>query len=112
MDKFFDLVNSTAETNLRLCDFHPRTALKSAAHVIERPRFPVIDFHNHVDSMKPEEVLAIMDQSGVEHLVNITMQVGERAHEILDKYHAARRVDFHQLGGWIGRELSAMTLSP
>jgi predicted TIM-barrel fold metal-dependent hydrolase len=86
-DKFVDLVRATAEVDLRLSDFHPRSALRSLIHRIEQPRFPVIDYHNHLDSMRPEDVLAVMDQCGVERVVNITMQVGQAALDIIDRYH-------------------------
>ncbi len=69
-DRFVDMVSATAEVDLRLSDFRPRTALRTAVHCIERPRFPVIDYHNHLDSMRPEDVLSIMDRCGVEHVVN------------------------------------------
>jgi predicted TIM-barrel fold metal-dependent hydrolase len=85
-DKFVDLVRATAEVDLRLSDFHPRSALKTPVHRIEQPRFPVIDYHNHLDSMRPEDVLAVMDQCGVERVVNITMQVGQAALDIIDRY--------------------------
>jgi predicted TIM-barrel fold metal-dependent hydrolase len=105
-DKFVDLMSARAEVDLRLSDFHPRTALRTPVHAIERPRFPVIDYHNHLDSMRPEEVLAIMDQCGVEHVVNITMQVGQKALDIMDRYHAAARDRFSSIGwmDWSGVE--------
>ena len=105
-DVFVDLFSATAETDLRLCDFHPRTALTTAVHLIEQPRFPVIDFHNHLDSMNPEDVLAVMDKCGVEHVVNITMQVGQRALKILDRFHAAAPDRFSSIGwmDWTGIE--------
>jgi predicted TIM-barrel fold metal-dependent hydrolase len=105
-DKFVDLMNAKAETDLRLSDFHPRIALKTAVHAIEQPRFPVIDFHNHLDSMNPKDVLAVMDQCGVERVVNITMQVGQRAHDIMDRYHAAAPGRFLSIGwmDWSGIE--------
>jgi len=87
-DKFVDLVSATAEVDLRLSDFHPRAALQTPVHRIKQPRFPVIDYHNHLDSMRPEDVLAVMDQCGVERVVNITMQVGQAALDIIDRYHA------------------------
>src|SRR5579871_5292207 len=83
-DMFVDLVNATAEVDLRLSDFHPISCLETPIHHVERARFPVIDYHNHLDSTDPLEVLAIMDQTNVEHVVNITMQVGDRAHAIMD----------------------------
>ena len=46
------MVGAKAEVDLRLTDFAPRSQLKVAAHMIERPRFPVIDFHDHPDSLE------------------------------------------------------------
>lgn len=105
-DKFVDLVNAKAEVDLRLSDFHPRTAMRTPTHVIEKPRFPVIDYHNHLDSMRPEDVLPILDACGVEHIVNITMQVGQRALDIMDRYHAAAPERFSSIGwmDWTGVE--------
>jgi predicted TIM-barrel fold metal-dependent hydrolase len=99
-------MTATAETDLRLSDFHPRSTLKTVAHSIEQPRFPVIDFHNHLDSMNPSDVLAVMDRCGVERVVNITMQVGPRAIEILDRFHAAAPDRFSSIGwmDWNGVE--------
>jgi predicted TIM-barrel fold metal-dependent hydrolase len=105
-DKFVDLMNAKAEVDLRLSDFHPRTALKTAVHTVEEPRFPAIDYHNHLDSMNPHDVLAVMDQCGVERVVNITMQVGQRALDIVDRYHAAAPDRFSSIGwmDWNGME--------
>src|ERR1017187_6831561 len=105
-DKFVDLMSAKAETDLRLSAFHPRVALKTAVHTIEQPRFPVIDFHNHLDSMNPKDVLAVMDRCGVKRMVNITMQVGPRALEIIDRYHAAAPDRFSSIGwmDWSGVE--------
>src|ERR1700744_4689761 len=105
-DKFVDLVSATAEVGLRLSDFHPRSSLVTPVHRIEQPRFPVIDYHNHLDSMTPEKVLAVMDQCGVERTINITMQAGDRAIEILDRYHSAAPGRFSSIGwmDWSGVE--------
>ena len=93
------MVSATAEVSLRLSDFHPRSSLTTRVHVVEKPRYPVIDYHNHLDSMEPADVLRIMDACGIEHLVNITMQVGERAHVVMKKYHAAS--DRFSTIGWM-----------
>ncbi len=105
-DRFVDLMRAEAETDLRLSDFRPRTALRTAVHAIEQPRFPVIDFHNHLDSMNPKDVLAVMDRCGVEHVVNITMQVGQRALDIMDCYHGTAPDCFSSIGwmDWSGIE--------
>ncbi|HTF67034.1 MAG TPA: amidohydrolase family protein [Edaphobacter sp.] len=97
-DKFVDMVSATAEVDLRLSDFHPRSALTTAQHDLQLPKFPVIDYHNHLDSTEPEDVLAIMDRCGVEHVVNITMQVGEKAHSIMDRFHRAAPGRFSSIG--------------
>ena len=97
-DMFVNMVHATAEVDLRLSDFHPRAALVSPAHIIERPRFPAIDYHNHLDSMEPKDVLAIMDACGVEHCVNITMKVGAAALAMMDRYHAAAPDRFSTIG--------------
>jgi hypothetical protein len=88
-DKFADLMSVTAEIDRRLSDFRPRAALKTAVHTIEKPRFPVIEYHNQLDSMNPQDVLALMDRCGLEHVLNITMQAGPRALNIMDRYYAA-----------------------
>jgi predicted TIM-barrel fold metal-dependent hydrolase len=105
-DRFVDLVSATAQVDLRLSDFRPRSALRTPVHPMRQPRFPVIDYHNHLDSMQPQDVLAVMDQCGVERVVNITMQVGERALEIIDSYRAAAPDRFSAIGwmDWSGVE--------
>ncbi|GGH17232.1 amidohydrolase family protein [Silvibacterium dinghuense] len=97
-DMFVNLVNATAEVDLRLSDFHPRSSLQTAVHTIERARFPVIDYHNHLDSTDPREVLSIMDQTNVEHCINITMKVGQKALDMMDKFHNAAPDRFSSIG--------------
>lgn len=75
-DKFVDMVSARATVDLPLSDFQPRSSLSTPVHTITQPRFPVIDYHNHVDSINATELLKTMDASGVEFLVNITMQTG------------------------------------
>jgi predicted TIM-barrel fold metal-dependent hydrolase len=103
-DKFVDMVSATAKVDLPLSDFHPQSSLNTPVSNIQRARFPVIDYHNHLDSTDPREVLAIMDQCGVEHVVNITMQVGQTALDIMDKFHNAAPDRFSSIGwmDWSG----------
>ena len=98
-DKFVDMVSAKADVSLPLSAFRPRSSLTTPVHVIEHPRFPVIDYHNHLDSMDPLDVLRIMDACGVEHLVNITMQVGNKAYQIMDRFHRAS--DRFSTIGWM-----------
>ncbi len=103
-DKFVAMMTAQAEVDLRLCDFHPRSELVTPDRTPLRPRFPVIDYHNHLDSMDPETVLRIMDECGVERIVNITMQVGEPAIEIMHRFQSASRERFSTIAwmDWTG----------
>jgi predicted TIM-barrel fold metal-dependent hydrolase len=105
-DKFVDMVTAKAEVDLRLSDFRPISCLSNAVHVVEKPRFPVIDYHNHLDSVDPVEALRVMDATGVERIVNITMQVGNAAFEIADRYRRASAKRFLTIGwmNWSGLE--------
>jgi predicted TIM-barrel fold metal-dependent hydrolase len=88
-DKFMALVTARAEVDLRLSDFEPRSMLVTPVHEIERAKFPAIDYHNHVDAQEPSEVLRVMDECGVERLVNITMRTGDEALVMIDRFRSA-----------------------
>lgn len=110
-DKFVAMVNAKAEVDLRLSDFAPVSALKVPVHEIERPRFQVIDYHNHLDSLRPDDVLRILDACGIEKIVNITMQVGQEALDTLDRFHRAAPERFASIGwmDWTGIERADFT---
>ena len=74
---------------LSLDDFQPKSALHVPEHRVERPRFPVIDFHTHltwsgksadgradaeaITAIAPaSDVLAVMDRKSVTRMVNLT----------------------------------------
>ena len=105
-DRFVDMVSAVASVDLPLTDYHPRSSLTVPVHHIERARFPVIDYHNHLDSTEPRDVLAVMDACNVEHVVNITMQVGVPALAIMDRFHNAAPERFSSIGwmDWTGVE--------
>jgi predicted TIM-barrel fold metal-dependent hydrolase len=88
-DPFVAMVTARAEVDLKLSDFHPRSMLLAPEHEIRQPKFPVIDYHNHLDAQEPREVLRIMDECGIERIVNITMHTGEMALEMIRKFHSA-----------------------
>lgn len=106
-DKFVAMVTAKAKADLLLTDFEPRSTLRAGAHPVLKPRFPVIDYHNHLDSMDPAEVLRIMDECGIERTVNITMQVGEAAFAMMDRFAAASSGRFSTIGwmDWRGVEM-------
>ena len=105
-DKFVDMVRAKAEVDLPLSSFQPRSSLKTAAHTEEQPRFPVIDYHNHLDSMAADDLLRIMDVCEVEFLVNITMQTGDAALAQMDRLRTADPKRFATIGwmDWSGVE--------
>jgi predicted TIM-barrel fold metal-dependent hydrolase len=110
-DKFVAMVSAKVEVDLRLSDYAPRTQLKVPVHVIEQPRFPVIDYHNHLDAQSPQAVLRVMDACGVEKIVNITMRNGLAAIDSIDRFHRAAPDRFATIGwmDWTGIERSNFT---
>jgi predicted TIM-barrel fold metal-dependent hydrolase len=97
-DKFVAMVTAKANVSLPLSEFQPWSMLVTAEHHVERPRFPVIDYHNHLDALDPHSVLRVMDACDVERIVNITMKTGEAALGILDKFHFADAQRFASIG--------------
>ena len=84
-DRFLALMSARAQTDLRLCDYAPRSMLSAPVHQVERPKYPAIDYHNHLDSQDSQTVLQIMDECGIERIVSITMQTGETALAIMER---------------------------
>src|SRR4051812_36554089 len=102
------MVHATAEVDLRLSDYCPRSELRVESHEVEQPRFPVIDYHNHLDGLDPLEVLRIMDACDVEKAVNITMETGQAGLDSIDRFHRAAPDRFASIGwmDWSGVERS------
>lgn len=88
-DPFVSMMTAQTKVTLNLSDFAPRSMLRVCEHDIAKPRFPAIDFHNHIDGMDPAEVLRVMDACGIEHLVNITMKPGTDGLESITRLRAA-----------------------
>jgi Amidohydrolase len=105
-DKFQAMVTATARVDLNLSDYHPRSMLVTAEHSVERPSAMAIDYHNHLDSLDPREVLTIMDACGIERIVNITMQTGDEALAVIRRFHSAAPERFSTIGwmDWSGIE--------
>jgi len=83
---FVDMFTAQSHVDLPISDFQPRSQLRTPVHVIERAKFPVIDYHNHLDSLRAVDVLRVMDACGIEQMVNITMLVGEPAFEKMRQF--------------------------
>ena len=99
---------------LSLDDFQPKSALHVPEHRVERPRFPVIDFHTHltwsgktadgradaeaITAIAPaSDVLAVMDRKSVRRMVNLTGGRGAGLTETIARFdasHAGRFVSF------------------
>lgn len=88
-DKFVSMVTARADVHLPLGEFQPKSMLVTAEHTVERPRFPAIDYHNHLDALDPADVLRVMDACGIEQIVNITMKPGEEALTTIQRFRAA-----------------------
>jgi predicted TIM-barrel fold metal-dependent hydrolase len=82
---------------LQLRDFAPRSMLRVPSHHVEQPRFPVIDLHNHLGSVfagdwaarSAAELLEVLDESGVERLVNLDGGQGEALAREIAKWQTA-----------------------
>ena len=88
-DPFVALVTARAQVDLPLGRFQPLSTLVTPVHLIDKPRFPAIDYHNHLDSLAPSHVLQVMNACGIERIVNITMKTGDEALRIIDRFRAA-----------------------
>jgi predicted TIM-barrel fold metal-dependent hydrolase len=105
-DKFIAMVTAKAEIKLPLGQFRPVSTLVAENHCPQRARFPAIDYHNHLDALEPAEVLRVMDACGIERIVNITMQTGDNAIRMIDKFHSVDADRFATIGwmDWSGIE--------
>jgi predicted TIM-barrel fold metal-dependent hydrolase len=105
-DKFVAMVTARGEVKLPVSDFHPVSMLHTTAHEILKPRYPAIDYHNHLDAQNPDDVMRIMDACGIEHIVNITMKVGDDAIKMIERYRQADSERFSSIGwmDWTGIE--------
>lgn len=96
------------ETPLSLQDYQPRSKLHARQTRVEQPRYPVIDFHNHLGDefgggwrRRPiVELLDLMDRAAVRTLVDLDGGWGENIlHARLDKYKSAAPERFCFFGG-------------
>jgi predicted TIM-barrel fold metal-dependent hydrolase len=89
---------------LKLRDWEPRSMMVTKTTVVEKPRFPVIDVHNHLGGGKarltPQVVknyLTEMNEAGVRTVVNLDGGWGDRLKETLtalDEAHPGRFLTF------------------
>ena len=77
------------DTEVTLRDYQPRPMLHTAAHEVLRPRFAVIDAHNHLGDVfgplsddwlnRPvSDLVAVLDEAGVRAIVDLDGRWGDR----------------------------------
>jgi predicted TIM-barrel fold metal-dependent hydrolase len=70
---------------MKLTDFKPKSQLVSKTTVVNKPKFPVIDAHNHLaepfgggwDKKPLSELLDLLDKAGVTHYIDLDGGWGE-----------------------------------
>jgi predicted TIM-barrel fold metal-dependent hydrolase len=91
-----------------LANYRPRPALTTKVTLVTQPKFPVIDAHNHLaepfgggwDRRPVAELLAVLDQAGVQTYVDLDGGWGEDIlHAHLDHFKAAAPERFVIFGG-------------
>lgn len=82
-------------SDIKLSDFRPIPMLVTKHHIISKPKFPVIDGHNHLTvsfengnnldlSLNHEELTDILDRSGVKKIIDLTPFYGKELKKVLD----------------------------
>jgi predicted TIM-barrel fold metal-dependent hydrolase len=82
--------------DLRLTDFRPRPMLRVPAHQVPRPKYPVVDAHNHLgpafggdwSARPPSELIATLDECGVETIVDLDGGQGDELTAEIDRWQA------------------------
>jgi predicted TIM-barrel fold metal-dependent hydrolase len=105
-DRFLAMMTAKAEVDLRLSAFQPHSELVTQDSTPLQARFPAIDYHNHLDGADADFVLRVMDECGIDRMVNITMQVGESALETMRRFREASPRRFATMAwmDWSGLE--------
>ena len=81
---------------LRLADYRPRSSLRVPVHAVPSPRYPVVDAHNHLGTpfggawsiRPPGELIATLDASGVEMLVDLDGGQGEALSAEIERWQS------------------------
>ncbi len=82
---------------LRLEDYRPQSSLRVPAHEVRRPKFPVVDAHNHLgpafggdwSERPPAELIATLDEAGVEMVVDLDGGQGEALTAEIERWQVA-----------------------
>ena len=92
-----DARSNAGAAELALVDFRPRSMLRVPHHLIERPRYPVIDAHNHLGEAfggdwsrrPPGELVATLDAAGVAAIVNLDGGQGDHLSAEIERWRPA-----------------------
>ena len=89
---------------LLLSEFQPQPALRVSHKLVEKAKFPVIDFHFHLGSLQGEsvtlgELVAAMDACGVRAIVNLDSEprMIEKYRQEIDSRYPDRFIQFHMV---------------
>lgn len=113
---------------LKLKDWNPQSMMKTKVTNVDRPKFPAIDVHNHLgggaNTLTQERVdnyLKVMDQTGVQTVINLDGGWDNRLKETLaalDESHPGRFLTFTLINfagidepGWADRESARLIAS-
>jgi predicted TIM-barrel fold metal-dependent hydrolase len=83
--------------DMRLSDYRPVSKLRLPVHLVDKPRFGVVDAHNHLGPLfsggwhaRPvSALLAALDEAGVETIVDLDGGTGEAFSEHYARYAGA-----------------------
>ncbi len=104
---------NAAGNQVLLKDFKPKPLLNLQPHIPEKPRFPVIDAHNHLfGELSAEKLIDVMDAAGVKRWLNVTGNVTMPLED--NTYTIARRKLDVFLDGYVRRfpgRFAAFTMS-
>jgi len=82
--------------DLRLVDYRPRSSLRVPVNAVPQPRYSVVDAHNHLgtafggasSARPPEELIATLDASGVETLVDLDGGQGDALSAEIERWQS------------------------
>ena len=89
-------------------DFQPKSQLVTKITIVEKPRFPVVDAHNHLgepfgegwDKKPLPKLLDLLDKAGITHYVDLDGGWGEEIlNHHLDHFKAKAPERFQIFGG-------------
>jgi uncharacterized protein len=106
--KYGIVEDANDQKTLLLRDYRPKPMLHAEIHLVQHPKFPVIDVHNHVNDamgidserLPPGKVVEIMDHCGIRTICILTGMWGDQLQQVVDgmvKPYPGRFMVFTQL---------------